>query len=197
MIPESRPCVATVAFPFPVGTTGYGLTMQMIEICRQHNLIGSPAKMGPHATILPPFRCLEHEIRGMAAMARLVWDLNGREYKTRVTGVGTFGPSAQNSTVGALYLALEMPEGYRRSVERHKTNWPFEFVYASARANATDRVWNPHLSIIEGPFLHEVATPLLPTLNEYAENRIVTIGEPLIFVEKKEAGAKWWDQVHV
>lgn len=194
---QSKKCKVTVAFPFPVGTDGHRLVILAEEVCRKKGLAGEPAKMGPHATIIPPFYCTEHEIYGMAAMARLGWSLHGSEYRTRVTGFGVFDPPAATSAVGALYTALEMPEHFRRSVERHKLNWPFQFVHAPVQAYAADRIWNPHISIIEGPLLHKEAKLLLPDLNPYVEDRIVTIGEPLLFVEKREDDRKWWEQVHV
>lgn len=188
---------ATIAFPFPVGTSGYGITIIAQEVCKANGLTGDPAKLGPHATIIQPFLCEEKDLQIMAAMGRLVWGLNGQEHQARIANFGIFGPAAPDSSIGAIYLALEIPEHYRRTVERYKLNWPFPFVHPPARTNATDRIWNPHISVIEGPLLHEQARPLLSGLNGYVEDRIVHIGEPLVFRERKQGESKWWEQVHV
>ncbi len=184
--------ILTFAFPFDSGTKGAGLARFAESACKSRGLVGNTPKMGPHATIIPPFYCTGREKKAIATLTRHMWKFNGRFVHVKATGFGVFNPTKQDSNIGAIYIDLELDENYRGYVEKHKLDWPFEFVHPPSQTNAVDRVWIPHMSIIEGPNLHETAPPEFPALNEYVQDKIVTLGEPLFF-EKETRGH--WSQV--
>ena len=153
--------------------------------------------MGPHATIIPPFKCTEGEKKAMAILTRHMWKFNGRYISVKATGFGVFGPAKPDSDIGAVYVNLEMDDQYREYVEKHKNDWPFEFVHTPSQTTAVERVWIPHLSVIEGPNLHEIAPPQFPALDEYVRDKIVALGEPLFFEKKTQGQNSYWSQVLV
>lgn len=188
--------VLTFCFPFPHGTKGAALVRLAQDVCKANGLVGKPSKMGPHASILPPFYCNYREKKALAALARHMWKFNGREVQAKATGFNVFPPPSPEKE-STLYIEIEVDEEYRTFVERHKLKWPFEFVHTPAQTNPVDRVWIPHMSVIEGPGLHEKALPLLPRINEYMYEKIITFGEPLFFEEKISGDTAQWFPVLV
>ncbi len=153
--------------------------------------------MGPHATIIPPFYCTASERRLVALLVRSMWKFSGKTLRVPVKGFNVFGPPVPDSDIGALYLEMEINEDYREFIEKHKLEWPLEFISPLASSSATDRVWIPHMSLLEGPNLHVAAKKLLPELNEYVEDKFIEYGEPLFFEKHEKDGNKWWTQVLV
>lgn len=189
--------ILTFAFPFDSAVNGAGLVRLAQEVCKNHDLYGNPPKMGAHATIIPPFKCTEREKKAVAILTRQMWRFNGHPVDAQATGFGVFGPAKPDSNIGAIYVALELDEQYRQYIEKHKLEWPFEFVHPPSQTTAVDRVWIPHLSVIEGPNLHERAPKHFPSLNEYVRDRIVTLREPLFFEKKTLGQDSYWSQVLV
>lgn len=189
--------IITLAFPFPKGEKGAGLITFAQNLCEKNGLHGTPPKMGPHATIIPPFYCTDREMMTMAILTRQMWKFSGRFMHVSTTGFGVFPPVEQFDDTGAIYIGLELDEHYREFIEKHKLGWPLPFVHPPGQTTAVDRVWVPHLSVIEGPSLHKEAEAILPHLNEYVENKRITLGEPLFFKKSKKGGETSWSPVLV
>jgi hypothetical protein len=190
--------LVTLAFPFPHGTQGASVVKSMEEACREVGLEGTTAKLGPHATIIPPFYCTKREMMAMAILTRLMWKWNGGLVQAHAIGVDVFEPPDAESNVGAVYVSLNVDEDYRHYVERHKINWPFPFKYPPARRNPSDRTWIPHLSVIEGPDLHLKMKGKKAKLNRklgelLAHERLIDFNEPILF--ERQGGR--WEQVQV
>lgn len=189
--------ILTFCFPFSVGTRGAALVRLVEEVCKVNGLTGRPAKLGPHATVIPPFYCSDRERKAIATLTRHMWKFNGKEVDVRATSLNVFAPESPGKD-SALYIKVRMDGEYRDFVERHKLDWPFEFVHLPAQTNPVDRVWVPHISVIEGPGLYEKATPLLHRISEdCVYDKVVTLGEPLFFEKKKVGDTVRWFPVLV
>lgn len=185
----------TFAFPFPAGEKGARLVNLAQDVCAQKGLRGNPPNMGPHATIIPPFYCSTKERQAISMLTRHMWKFNGKWVLVKAGEFGVFSPSKPNDNTGAIYISLEIDPHYREFVEKHKIDWPFEFVNKPSQTAAVERVWIPHLSVIEGPDLHTQAPPLFPQLNEYVSDRVVVLGEPLFFEKQKIEGKTQWSPI--
>ncbi len=191
--------ILTFAFPFQENTEGAWLVRTLRRACEVRGLVGEPAKMGPHATIIPPFYCTEKEKRLLAALSRHTWKLvstlNTLQLRVPIEGLNVFEPPVPGSDKGALYIALKMNEEYREFVERHKLDWPLEYFHPPIRSNAVERAWIPHIHVIEGQNLHKTAPRHFPEMREYLYGRTITLGEPLFFEKKEQGGQTYWSQV--
>jgi hypothetical protein len=194
--------LVTLAIPFAHETKEARLVETMRSACEELGLHGEPAKMGPHATIIPPFYCTEREMKGMAILSHLTWKWNGGQTEAHAYAIDVFEPPTQDSDVGAIYIALDIDAEYRRYVERHKINWPFPFKYPPARRSPSDRIWIPHLSVIEAPGLHNAVRGKKAKLGRKlgaisAHDRLISFGEPLLFERVVRGEEKRWEQVLV
>lgn len=180
------------------GSAGSNLVCRLQEVCQSHQLGGTGPKLGPHATLMPPFRATERELGLAAVLMRAMWKLKPGKVVVDAQQVAVFDPPEEGSTVGAIYVEVEIPSDYHEFIERHKLNWPLPFVHPPATRNPSDRIWIPHITVLKGDGLHVRARKLLPPLNEYVDGRRIDLLEPYVFRKRfGPGGESWWEKVLV
>jgi hypothetical protein len=190
---KSAEIKATYAFPFPQESDGAKLVNLVYGLVGEQGIHGVRPKMGPHATVIPPFVCDEAALHGMACMSRALWRLAKPKITVEVKGLGFFPPPDPEAPEGvdALYIALEVDEAYREFVEAIKLGWKFPYAVPVAMSDPSDRVWVPHVSLLEAPGLKKAAEPYERHIGECLRGKLIGLPEPLFFWKKDNRWQKY------
>lgn len=179
------------------GSGGDRLFSDLRKRCEAAGVTGDRPKMGPHGTIIQPFRCTEGELYIAATLMRLVWKLKPGPVHVTARQVAVFEPPEEQSPKTAAYVEFKMDTEYQEFVERHKANWPFPFVHRPASKNPSDRIWIPHMTFMEGHDLDKEMEKLLPDLNDYAHGKQIDLLEPHVLRKQNGESGSWWQKVLV
>lgn len=165
----------------------------MRNLLREHNIPYTSPKLGDHLTFVPPFYATPDEARFMAVTLSLCRAFANRaNMQTLLYGDKIDHFTGENSD--AIVVRFRMSDILRRQVEitRSAIGDTNHFVYPP-----TSPLFNPHVTVAEGPGLHQLTTVTHPDIfKKIGVVGLVTALEPPL-VWTKDSNHRIWCTVRL
>ncbi len=196
--------VYTLVYAFREETALARHVTEAQKVLKEGGVQGSPAKIGTHLTIFPPFYATKDVAKTYATLIQ-VGELIRKEFSDAISGlrIGWFPAPTSDSVLETIHLKVKLWPEYIHFISRIKASDTFEWIHPHTQTTPVEPVYIPHIHLLEGAGLIACTQQYEDKLNLFFENKHYPLGEIRLFRKRETENSgisttkTFWQQVLV